>query len=98
MRGVEVDLLLVIGGRGAPRLQRLGEARRIDHTRTVLTSTEAFVRKNPQTVLALLRAYVKAQAFVMDPKNFAVQIPLDMPWYEQNYGAALDEYLKIISA
>ncbi len=34
----------------------------------------------------------------VDPANFAVQIPLDMPWYEQNYGAALDEYLKIISA
>lgn len=31
------------------------------------------------------------------PENFAVQIPLDMPWYETNYGAALDEYLKIIS-
>jgi len=34
----------------------------------------------------------------VDPTNFALQIPLDMPWYEQNYGPALDEYLKIISA
>lgn len=34
----------------------------------------------------------------VDPANFALQIPLDMPWYEQNYGPALDEYLKIISA
>ena len=34
----------------------------------------------------------------VDPANFAVQIPLDMAWYEANYGAALDEYLKIISA
>lgn len=34
----------------------------------------------------------------VDPANFALQIPLDMPWYEENYGAALDEYLKIISA
>jgi putative spermidine/putrescine transport system substrate-binding protein len=34
----------------------------------------------------------------VDPDNFAVQIPLDMPWYEENYGAALDEYLRIISA
>lgn len=32
------------------------------------------------------------------PENFAVQIPLDMAWYEENYGAALDEYLRIISA
>lgn len=34
----------------------------------------------------------------VDPKNFVLQIPLDMPWYEQNYGPALDEYLKIVSA
>jgi putative spermidine/putrescine transport system substrate-binding protein len=34
----------------------------------------------------------------VDPANFAVQIPLDMPWYEENYGPALDEFLKIISA
>ncbi|MBN8631381.1 MAG: ABC transporter substrate-binding protein [Rhodobacterales bacterium] len=34
----------------------------------------------------------------VDPANFALQIPLDMPWYEENYGPALDEYLKIISA
>ncbi|MFT4148787.1 MAG: ABC transporter substrate-binding protein [Paracoccaceae bacterium] len=33
----------------------------------------------------------------VDPANFKLQIPLDMPWYETNYGAALDEYLKIIS-
>lgn len=32
------------------------------------------------------------------PENFAVQIPLDMPWYEENYGAALDTYLSIIAA
>ncbi len=34
----------------------------------------------------------------VDPKNFAQQIPLDMDWYEENYGAALDAYLGIISA
>lgn len=34
----------------------------------------------------------------VDPANFKVQIPLDMGWYETNYGPALDEYLKIISA
>lgn len=34
----------------------------------------------------------------VSPDNFAVQIPLDMGWYETNYGPALDEYLKIISA
>ncbi len=34
----------------------------------------------------------------VDPANFALQVPLDMTWYEENYGAGLDEYLKIISA
>ncbi len=34
----------------------------------------------------------------VDPENFAKQIPLDMEWYEENYGAALDEFLSIISA
>lgn len=34
----------------------------------------------------------------VDPANFAQQIPLDMAWYEENYGAALDQYLSIISA
>lgn len=34
----------------------------------------------------------------VDPANYARQIPLDMPWYEENYGPALDEYLRIISA
>jgi putative spermidine/putrescine transport system substrate-binding protein len=34
----------------------------------------------------------------VDPANFAVQIPLEMAWYETNYGPALDEYLAIISA
>jgi len=33
-----------------------------------------------------------------DPANFAQQVPLDVAWYEKNYGPALDEYLKIISA
>ena len=34
----------------------------------------------------------------VDPENFAKQIPLDMAWYEENYGAALDAYLQIVSA
>ena len=34
----------------------------------------------------------------MDPANAAKQVALDMPWYAENYGAALDEYTKIISA
>lgn len=34
----------------------------------------------------------------VDPANFAKQVPLDMGWYEENYSAALDAYLQIISA
>jgi len=33
----------------------------------------------------------------VDPANMKVQIPLDMAWYADNYGAALDIYTKIIS-
>ena len=34
----------------------------------------------------------------VDPANAAKQLPLDMNWYAENYGAALDGYTKIISA
>ncbi|MGB7285517.1 MAG: ABC transporter substrate-binding protein [Salaquimonas sp.] len=34
----------------------------------------------------------------VDPTNFVKQMPLDMIWYEENYGAALDAYLAIVSA
>lgn len=34
----------------------------------------------------------------MDPSNAPGQRPLDMAWYEQNYTAALDEYLKLVSS
>jgi putative spermidine/putrescine transport system substrate-binding protein len=34
----------------------------------------------------------------VDPANFPKQVALDMGWYEENYGAALDAYLGIVSA
>ncbi|MEP2627420.1 MAG: ABC transporter substrate-binding protein [Hyphomicrobiales bacterium] len=34
----------------------------------------------------------------VDPANFPKQAALDMGWYEENYGAALDAYLGIVSA
>ena len=34
----------------------------------------------------------------VDPANFALQVPLNMEWYETNYGPALDAYLAIVSA
>lgn len=34
----------------------------------------------------------------VDPMNAAKQVALDMPWYADNYGKALDEFTKVISA
>jgi putative spermidine/putrescine transport system substrate-binding protein len=34
----------------------------------------------------------------VDPANMSKQVALDMPWYAEHYGAALDAYTKIISA
>jgi len=34
----------------------------------------------------------------VDPENFSKQVPLDMDWYEENYSAALDAFLALISA
>lgn len=34
----------------------------------------------------------------VDPANYAVQVPLDMAWYEEHYSAALDEFLSLITA
>ena len=34
----------------------------------------------------------------VDPANAALQVALNMDWYETNYGPSLDEYLKIVSA
>ena len=34
----------------------------------------------------------------VDPANFDAQIPLDMTWYEEHYGKALDAYLAIVSS
>ena len=34
----------------------------------------------------------------VDPANFSKQVALDMAWYQENYGAALDAYLAIASA
>jgi hypothetical protein len=30
--------------------------------------------------------------------NIAVQVPLDVEWYAENYTSALDKYLALISA
>lgn len=40
----------------------------------------------------------KARLNPVDPANMSRQVPLNMDWYEANYGPALDELTKIISA
>jgi putative spermidine/putrescine transport system substrate-binding protein len=51
---------------------------------------------NPETD-ALIPADQKKYNPV-DPANIKLQIALDMPWYADNYGTALDSYTKLISA
>ena len=34
----------------------------------------------------------------VDPANFARQIPMNVDWYQENYGPALDTYLSIVTA
>ncbi len=40
----------------------------------------------------------KRRGNCVDPANVAKQVALDMPWYSEHYGAALDTYTKVISA
>lgn len=40
----------------------------------------------------------KRRGNCVDPANMAKQVALDMPWYSEHYGAALDQYTKVISA
>lgn len=49
---------------------------RIDINRSLLASSERFVKANPQTVNAYVRAYAKAQAFIADPANYAEVVAL----------------------
>lgn len=46
-----------------------GKKVKVDWTRTVLVTQEQTIKSNPQTVDAFVRAFVKAQNFVSDPKN-----------------------------
>lgn len=51
---------------------------------------------NPATD-ALLRPEER-RLNAVDPANFQVQVPMNVAWYEENYGRALEEYLKVISS
>jgi ABC-type nitrate/sulfonate/bicarbonate transport system substrate-binding protein len=61
-----------------------GERQRIDINRSVLASSERFVKANPRTVDALLRAYAKAQTFVADPKNYAEVVAIFSKQHNQD--------------
>ena len=49
-----------------------------------------FLRANPATDKLIPADQRKYNP--VDPANMKVQIPLDMAWYADNYGAALDIY------
>lgn len=51
---------------------------------------------NPEADALLPESLQKYNALA--PENAAVQVQQDYGWYEENYTAALDEYLKLISA
>jgi putative spermidine/putrescine transport system substrate-binding protein len=51
---------------------------------------------NPATDALLPPA--EARYNPVDPANAAQQVALNVDWYEKNYGATLDQYLKIVSA
>jgi len=68
-----------------------GERVRIDNTRSVLTATERFVRSNPRTTDAVLRAYAKAQAWATDARNYDELVELFSKHHNQD--AALNRVL-----
>jgi len=63
-----------------------GEAKVVDWTRTVLTTLEGTAKDHPGTVDAVLRAYVKAQAFITDPANKDEVVAIFSEFQEQEAG------------
>ena len=61
-----------------------GERRRVDYTRGILAAPERFVKSNPATVDALLRAYAQAQAFIADPKNYDEMVQIFSKHHNQD--------------
>lgn len=61
-----------------------GERRRVDYTRAILAAPERFVKSNPATIDALLRAYARAQAFVADTRNYDEVVQLFSKHHNQD--------------
>lgn len=61
-----------------------GERRRVDFTRSVLASTQDFVESNPHVARAVLRAYLKAQAFIADPANYDEVVSLYSAYFQDD--------------
>ena len=68
-----------------------GRAKRVDFTRSVLASTQGFVDSHPNTVKAVLRAYLKAQRFVERPENYDEVVALYSAFF--NDDPALNQVL-----
>ncbi|NGM86117.1 ABC transporter substrate-binding protein [Parapusillimonas sp. SGNA-6] len=61
-----------------------GQAVRVDFTRAILTTSEMFVKRNPEVVDALMRAYARAQAFVSDERNFEEMVSIFSDHHKQD--------------
>jgi NitT/TauT family transport system substrate-binding protein len=57
---------------------------KVDYTRGVLVTTDKFIKANPNTVDAVMRAYAKAQAFMTDPKTDAEAIARFAKYFDQD--------------
>ena len=79
---VEVDVVHT-GARSAFHANR-GERVRIDFTRSLLVTSERFLKSNVRTVDALVRAYAKAQQFMVEPKNFDEAVGIFSSFHKQD--------------
>lgn len=78
------DTVLVHTGTTSYLGAKRGHAQRVDYTRTVLASTQSFVKSNPKTVDAILRAYIKAQAFVADSRNYDEVVAIYSKYFHED--------------
>ena len=84
LAGKKVDSDIVHTGTVSGFRSNRGEKVRIDHTRNLLVASEQFVRTNPSTVAAVLRAYAKAQQFVSNPRNFDEWVAVFSSYHKQD--------------
>lgn len=84
LAGQKMPIDVVHTGAHSRFADNAGQERRIDFTRSVLLVSQRFVKSNPKTTDALLRAYAKAQNFIADPANYAEVVKLFSSQHNQS--------------